>query len=425
MIDSRVISLHLLTVIILAASSFAQNDWRTKPYTGQDYSALIAGQDLPLQEIMEERFGEDQGYFISGPLDPLFKGGRKASDVYHTVRVICPDHQSLNDALDLIWKDTTFIVLVTDRCLTGDCENHPMGYRGAFVKFIKDDAEYLVQFVSLQHIRWMVWARYWLGGNDPSIEYEKLGHFGRAISDHLFAVDRKWDFIPEPNAQAFGLSAKFSLYREPPQCEFSSHQDLDQYFLSHAGINNDFATGILSFRPTDSLLAALMTNAPQEAYPNKSEPLLQHQYRNFFDNDGDLRIMKTLTREVFDSLAAGNYFFAVNLSGKIRFSRAYSSDEVEKIENKIGSKMPQANQAFLFPGEAVLSAGFFEIERDSVPRLTRVNAKSESFFYSNIISTIRRDISVKSNHYIRSLGHFFAALEKAGISLENIIISKF
>ena len=404
---------------------FGQDRPQTAPISGEKFNTLISAQNLPLQRILEGIFEGDDGRFVTGPLNPLFRGNREANEIFHSVRVVCPDHQSLNDALDKIYKDSSLIVLNIERCLTADCDGRPMGYRGAFVKFINDESEYLAQFVSIQHIRWMIWAASWLGSNDPNVPKEKLERFGQAISDHLFAVDRKWDFIPEPHAHAYGLSAGYSLYREPPRKVIIDGNELKKLFRSHAGIYNEFAKGILSFTPTDSMLKVLINNAPRKAYPNKEIPLMQHECLEFFERQGDLKQVRTLTKNVFDNLDAGEYFFAVNAAGKIRFARHYSEHDIKLIETKIGDKPVLPNEAFLFPGEPVITAGVFTVEHDSIAHLARVNVNSPKFFYSNITPTVRDDIAVKSNEYILSLGYFFKALNKAGISYQDIVISKF
>ncbi|UCE24832.1 MAG: hypothetical protein JSU74_01920, partial [Candidatus Zixiibacteriota bacterium] len=154
-------------------------------------------------------------------------------------------------------------------------------------------------------------------------------------------------------------------------------------------------------------------------------PMLQHEYRKFFDRGGDTRVMETLTQAGFDTLAEGEYFFAVSLAGKIRFGRELLRAEVEHLEKQTGRKVPRANHAFLFPGEPVLTAGAFFIEKDDVPKIARVTAQSGHYFYSNVSKTIREDISQRSDHYLLTLGHFFGALRDLGIPYDNILISKF
>jgi hypothetical protein len=136
--------------------------------------------------------------------------------------------------------------------------------------------------------------------------------------------------------------------------------------------------------------------------------------------------MQSLTKNGFDSLSTGEYFFAVSAAGKIRYGRELLREEVEQIEKETGRKVPRANHAFLFPGEMILTAGAFFIERrDGTTRLTAINAQSGHYFYSNVTPTVQTDISTKSNDYLLSLGHLFTALDRLDIPYDGVLISKF
>jgi hypothetical protein len=404
----RTVFLFLL-LFVPACSTLAGSTGRTDPIVESAYDSLIAAQDTPLQQFLDTIFPENGGYLITGPLDPLFSGPDNARDLYHAVRVVCPDHESLGRALDAVQKDSAVTITQIDRCLTSDCDNRPAGYRGAFVRFRWRGRNCLVQFNTVQQTRWLIRAQNILKKADPTIPPEKLDLYARALSDHFYAVDRKWDFIPEPKAADFALPERYDIYCKPPDYVIPGYENYR----------------ILSFVPTDSLLQALRENVPMEAYPNKNAPMLQREYREFFEREGDVRVIKTLTADAFDTLKPGEYLFAVGLSGRIRFAREILREEARLIEVKTGQKVPHANHAFLFPGEPVLSAGAFFIERDSTAHIVRVNALSGHYFYSNVTPTVREDIAVKSNRYILSLGYFFRALDKLNIPYSGIIVSKF
>jgi hypothetical protein len=153
--------------------------------------------------------------------------------------------------------------------------------------------------------------------------------------------------------------------------------------------------------------------------------MLTREYRQFFERGGDVRVMQTLTAEGFDTLAPGEYFFAVNVAGKVRLGRELLRAEVRRIEEETGRKVPRANHAFLFPGEPLLTAGAFFVEHDDgKPYITEVNAQSGHYFYSNVSATIREDISERSDHYLLTLGHFFCSLEQLGIPHQDLLIRK-
>ena len=157
----------------------------------------------------------------------------------------------------------------------------------------------------------------------------------------------------------------------------------------------------------------------------KEAARLQEEYQEFFERGGDIRVMQTLTKEGFDTLRTGEYFFAVGLSGKIRFGRELLRKEVKRIEQETGRKVPRANHAFLFPGEPVLTAGAFFIDERAPTKLIKVNAQSGHYFYSNVTETIREDIAERSDHYLLTLGHLFRSLDSLGIPYDGILISKF
>jgi hypothetical protein len=81
----------------------------------------------------------------------------------------------------------------------------------------------------------------------------------------------------------------------------------------------------------------------------------------------------------------------------------------------------------LFPGEPVLTAGAFFVEAGEAgaePAIVEVNTHSGHYFYSNVTSTIREDISRRSDEYLLTIGHFFVALDREGISYSGILVSK-
>jgi hypothetical protein len=166
-------------------------------------------------------------------------------------------------------------------------------------------------------------------------------------------------------------------------------------------------------------------NAPDEAFVNKESDLLQQEYQEFLEKGGSMLMMQTLTATAFDTLARGEYLFAVGPSGKVRFGREISRAEAAKIEAETGRSLPRLNHAFLFPGEAILSAGTFYIDSREDPKLVAVDAGSGHFFYSNTRETIYEDVSQRSNYYLYTLGHFFESLSQMEIPHSNILISKF
>jgi hypothetical protein len=171
-------------------------------------------------------------------------------------------------------------------------------------------------------------------------------------------------------------------------------------------------------------LGALKREAPRVAWPNKEAPPLQSDFREYFERGWDRTEVYTLTRSIVARLEPGAYFYAVGLNGRIRFASETPREEVERVEVQSGREVLRANHPFLFPGEPVLMAGAFFVERRSGPRIVRVNAHSGHYFYSNVTETVREDIALHSDEYLLTVGHFLAALDREKIPCDGILISK-
>ena len=396
----------------------------TSAITGTAYQTLVTAQKPDFQKFLATIVDEKQGFVITGPLDALFRQS-PGKNLFHSHRIICPDMETLQVLLERIFNDSLLAVIESQICLMEDCPGEPVGYRGALLKIKWQESEVLLQLNTIQQTRWLIWAYKFLNEPEVTIPHEKWGLYASSLSQHLYAAARHWDDFPAPQALTFGLPGRIDFYLEPPRKIIRSEGIFKQMLADNRGIYSDFAKGLNSFIPGDSLLNKLKENATAEAYPNKNTTLLQHQYSQFMDGGGHLTDMQTLSKEVFDNLESGEYFFAVGLSGKIRFGKNIATESGSDSVNADSSALIAGNQAFLFPGEPVLTAGFFTVEQGSPPRLVTVNVYSEPYFYSNYCRDIEDNISRRSNHYLLTLGHFFKALDRLGIACDGISISKF
>jgi hypothetical protein len=215
------------------------------------------------------------------------------------------------------------------------------------------------------------------------------------------------------------------FYAPVPDYVIEGYANYKAYLREYAEITTPFATGVLAFVPTRETIVAMQENAPRAAYPNQEAAALQHELREFFACGGDLRVIRTLTAESFAELGEGEYFFGVNVSGKVRFGKELLREEIDRIEAETGHKAPRANHAFLFPGEPLLTAGAFFVSADPEPRVREVVANSGHYFYSNIVPTIRENVAERSDTYLSTLGHFFRALDSLGIPYDGVLIRKF
>jgi hypothetical protein len=415
---------RILLLILLTALTAGAADYPVHPVTDGLFDALTSPVvQLPaLQARLTAAIPASEGCFVTGPLDPLFAYDVATHSIYHSVRIMCPSLAALDNALAALVADSGIEVIVRTEQTREPKREHPPGYRGVLAEV---GAGHIVQFLTVQQLRWLIWARYALFVAPDSVNQEALDRYAIAVSDYLYDIEMGVENGLSPVAVDYGLPEELDLYAPAPDYVIQGYANYKAFLNQYRAIHTDYARGIVSFIPGDSLLTAFTLSAPPEAYPNKEAPKLQEEYREFFERRGNPRIMETLTGKGFDTLRDGEYFFAVNVNGQVRFGRELLREEVNRIESETGRKVPRANHAFLFPGEPVLTAGAFHVEHsEDGPRLVEVNGQSGHFFYSNIQPTIREDIAERSDHYLSTLGHFFQSLDSLGIRYESVLITK-
>lgn len=406
----------LLIIFLMACTGTSRAQ---SAVTGKAFEAYMEAQDSAFQSYLEISFGEADGFFVTGPMDPsLGRPGDK--DLFHSFRILCPDPEKLQSALDKIKADSNLTIETSQVCLTDDCEREPLGYRGAILKLKWNDKSEILQLNTFQQMRWLIWWHRFAVNPEPTITDAQLGLYAKSLSDHLFALTRGWTDFPAPVALATGLPGRIDFYLEPPPEIIKDRDEYKRELYENREINNDSVSGLVAFVPGDSLLNQIKAEVPQRAYLNREAATLQHEIRDFLERGGHPGMGNTLTTPVLDTLPAGWYIFAVGMDYKIRFSRALKDGNANDSNLTV---LP--NQSFLFPGEPVLTSGSFKVEVDSATHITAVNAYSEKYFYSNRVRSIHDDIAEKSNSYFQSLGYFFKALDRAGIKYSDVLMSKF
>jgi hypothetical protein len=424
----------VLAVLVAASAPTGSKD----PVTGDAYDRLIAAQDTALQRQLARMLPEIAGYVVAGPLDPGFHTGTDTDVVFHVPRVICATGEVAGHPIDRLFKPPSFTqvsrVELTD--LFGG-----IGLAGSMIRAKRNGRDMTVAVLTQQSNRWLIWWRRVRQLPEADGWRESLAPYAAALAVYLDSVDAAVPspvpstssvaFLPgdrpqpiPPVSTAYGLPEAADLFPPRPDYVIQGYQNYKDFLHEHADIETWFADGILAFVPTDSLLEVLMRDAPRVAWPNKEAPLLQHEFKKYFERAGNLYELSTLTAKTLSKLKPGEYFYAVGLNGKIRFAFETPREEVERIEREMGRKVPRANHAFLFPGEPILTAGAFFVELDPDPRMVEVNTHSGHYFYSNVTKTIRDDIAHRSDEYLLTIGHFLDALDREGISYEGILISK-
>ena len=432
-----------LMVTLLAASRVPAEPEPVPPISGEQLEQWISSQDMQLQDLLAGILPESAGYFITGPLDPAYDGDLDGMSFYRTVRVVCPDLPMRDSALFRLQIQSSVQVLeVAVDSVASVTREDSTGYRGAFAVMRHGANIDTVQVITYQQLRWLIWARRTLFGDTSGVDMDRLREYARAVSRYLQAMDRCkpntdgrvgcWDpqsgLPPETEVtilESGVLPQSLALYAPDPDYVIEGYDNYKSFLRSYRPIYTDFARGVVSFVPSDSLRNALIRRSPREAYRNKEAAKLQEEFDEFLQQrGGNWTIIATLTAEAFDTLVPGEYFFAVGLDGSVRFGRELPREEVKRIEETTGRKPARANHAFLFPGEPVLTAGAFFVEVGDDHRIAAINAQSGHYFYSNIQPSIREDIAERSDHYLLTLGHFLQALESLGIPYENAAISK-
>jgi hypothetical protein len=413
----------ITTFLALVWSAPAVKAGPVQPVTGEQFHELVDAQQVELQRALERALPDTLGYFITGPLDPFVSAWASMSDrLYSSVRVMAPTIDLADSALKTLYYDTAFSIVEnvfpTQRADGSDwAEILKAVWRG--------DTTY-IRITDYQTLRADIWARSKVyAGFSPEIDDHAVGNYAVTVYGYMKYVAAGNNQAVEPDPTRYGLPAEMGLYAEPPPYVIQGYQNYKDSLTKYSLINLDFAHGKAGFIPSDSILNVIMRSAPEVAFPNKEEPMFQDECRKFFQRGGDMRSINTLTRKGFDTLSPGEYFFAVGMTGKVRFGKETPREEVTRIEKETGKKVPRANHAFLFPGEYILTAGAFFIENQGgSPRIARINAQSGHYFYSNVSPTIQEDLSVHSDEYFMSLGHFLRSLDSLGIPYAGVRLSK-
>lgn len=419
--NRRWLQATLRTAVALVALTLSSWAGPNDPIRGEQFEQLVRAQRPALQTVLREILPVSDGYCVTGPLMLLSSGNSEINALYSAVRVICSDLKTLRSAAVLLQNNEKLSIDEITPTIDSPKETNLTGFRGVLARVRWQESQQSVRLTTTNQERFLIWA-----ARQELPFTENMRGYALAISEYLFAIDNGELTKPEPVAGDYGLPTGADLYAAPPDYVIEGYDNYLAFLEKHASLKTDFAAGILAFIPSDSLLDVLKTLSPDEAFPNKEWPMLQTEYRKFFSRGGDVQTMNSLTRAGFDTLEAGEYFFAVSMNGDVRFGRELLRAEVQRLEQETGRKLPRANHAFLFPGEPILTAGaFFIVEDHDGHHLSEVNAQSGHYFYSNVSATIREDIAERSNHYLLTLGHFFKALDQLDIPYQRILISKF
>ncbi|MCX6832188.1 MAG: hypothetical protein NT028_08670 [candidate division Zixibacteria bacterium] len=361
--------------------------------------------DTALTRFIIEILPDSTYFCITGALDPTRSGNSETALLFQTVRVVCPDLTAMQRAVRAL-KDCKEIKI---KKLRHDIEKarstDPAGYRGITVRFVWQDQEKTIQLLTFQQLRWLLWASTILP-NDPKADTKANRSYAIAVSDYLDGIERGESPTKIPYAADFGLPQRFDLYQPLADDEIAFTDTV-------AEITTSFVRGITAFAPTDSALAEFKLLATNETFAETDSSMFQWQCREFFSSGQVLPNIKTLSSEGFRQLVPGNYAFAVGADNTVRFT---------KITESNTRRWSQLPHALLFCNQEVLTSGTFVIERDTIVHISKINIRSHTLLGNLATETEPRQLS---DQRLTTLGRFFQALDRLGISYHGILISKF
>jgi len=375
------------------------------PRAGGQLASPPIGDDTSLTTFITGILPDSTYFCIAGALDPTRKGTSETALLFQTVRVVCPDLTAMQQAVRAL-KDCKEVKI---KKLRHDIEKarsaDPAGYRGITVRFVWQDQEKNIQLLTFQQLRWLPWAET-VFAVDPTRETKAIRSYAIAVSDYLDAIDREGSLTKVPYATDFGLPQRFDLYQPLKDDEITFTDTASE-------ITTSFAHGITAFAPTDSMLAEFKLWASNETFVESDPYMFQWQCREFFSSGRALFDIKTLSSENFRELKPGEYAFAVGIDGIVRFT---------KITESNTRRWSQLPHALLFCNQEVLTSGNFVIGHDTVVHVSRINIRSHTLLGNLATQTEPRQLS---DQRLTTLGHFFQALDRLGISYHGILISKF
>jgi len=375
-----------------------------------------------------EIFPQPEGFFVASAFKVDATFFPNAMRLLDAPRIIVNSPKGLHQATQRL-NDAGSVTVVEKKNFLISNQGAPAGYRGILVTLEREGERKEIQFLTPNQNRWLIWAKRKYFPNLSAPFAKALRKYAVQVSDYLKAIDEERFDAPEPKASALGLDGDLDFYAEPPPYVIDPFSDYLKLLHANKEIKIELLSGVTAFAPTRASIDWLIAHRTHDLFLNKEISMLQREFRTFIQRGGDFNQIWTLTSEVFATLDAGTYFYAVGKGGRIRFGYELPRKQVKAAEKR-GIKLARANHALLFPGERILAAGEFQVEVDSDSgeqkqrKIVMVNTSSGHYFYSNKAKTIRRDISIRSDYYFLSIGQFLKRLDEIGIPYKGTLIEK-
>ncbi len=375
-----------------------------------------------------EIFPQSEGFFVASAFKVDATFFPDAMRLLDAPRIIVNRPKGVHQATQRLNDVGSVTVVDKKNYLIAD-KGAPVGYRGILVTVEHEGERKEIQFLTPNQNRWLIWAKRKYFPNLSAPFAKALRNYAVQVSEYLKAIEEERFDAPEPKAMALGLDSDLDFYAEPPAYVIEIFGDYLKLLHANKEIEIELLSGVTAFAPTRATIDWLIAHRTNDLFENKEISMLQREFRSFIQRGGDFNQIRTLTPEVFATLDAGTYFFAVGKGGRIRFGYELPRAQVKAAEKR-GIKLARANHALLFPGERILAAGEFQVAVGSDAgeqkqrKIVMVNTSSGHYFYSNKAKTIRRDISIRSDYYFLCIGQFLKKLDEVGIPYKGALLEK-
>lgn len=410
---SRLVSVACL--LLGASSAASQTVWDPHAVVYEDAPAWQQAAVAALNRHLPT----DSGFWVLGPLDLRVDLPDTMDLVRTTLRIIAPDLRASRSVTERLWMPTGGVAL--EELQPSDTLPHelPPGYPGRFLKGTIVGEYALVQVLTVQEHRWLLWARRTEVAAIRRAASGPLARYSIAVAEYFAALDSGHVTTRPPRAAAYGLDSTFDLYAEPPAPVVRDREGYLALLAEHRAITLDGEVReVYGFIPAPAATAKLEEMADGVLFLNRNgEPALQRSYRDFLDTGTTWSGRPVLTSESISGLQPGQYVFAVDRYGFIRVGPAGLD----------GASGPLASAAILVHGDPVRVAGRMTLSRSPglPPEITELNIDSEDYFFSNRSLSLYEDVEQRSDRYVAALGHALRALDEARIPQDNILIRKY
>jgi hypothetical protein len=397
---------------------------------------LNQSEELYIIQSLERVFPESMGFRVHAPMEPVGGTCGDMSRLVAAFRVIVPEDVTVTEAAyRLSTGGSPFIRYIEIEQQTGFLPVLPVGYSGVPVTAKLDKKVFDVHFLTVNMDRWLIWARTCYFPILKSDRDTPMQEYAAEVSQYLRRTDFGDKKLPVLKASAVGASEKADLFGDykPGDRVISEYQEL---VASNMEMDIGPAQGVIGFTAGSRAVEWLVDHRGNALYDSEKQGELQRAFYDFVMDGRDFQEIKALTAEALAGLEPGWYFYAVDRYQRVRFCPMSASPQ-DGADRYWGERL-KPYECLLFPGQAVLASGEFEIAREGqvlgaslsgawapTHRISSVNAFSSYYFYSPDDRNLNKSIEGKSDDYVQTVGHLFKALEDMGVEAEGVLVSKF